>query len=69
MSEVIAEVAGVGGNITDLTTRLSGELYLLVAEIALPAGVDDAALASGIAAAAQRVGVTASLRPADTDEL
>ncbi|WP_370290377.1 glycine cleavage system protein R [Nocardioides sp.] len=69
VSEVIREVAAVGGNITDLTTRLSGELYLLVAEIALPAGVDDAELASGIAAAAQRVGVTASLRPADTDEL
>ena len=34
------EVARVGGNITDLTTRLAGDLYLLIAEIDLPAGAD-----------------------------
>ena len=44
VSAIAAEVARVGGNITDLTTRLSGELYLLVAEVDLPAGVDADAL-------------------------
>ena len=44
VSSVVGEVAAVGGNITDLTTRLAGELYVLVAEIDLPAGVDVDAL-------------------------
>ena len=29
-------IADVGGNVTDLTTRLTGELYVLVAEVDLP---------------------------------
>ena len=69
VSVVAAEVARVGGNITDLTTRLAGELYLLVAEIDLPAGVDVAAVRSAIAAVAEGLGVGATLRPAETDEL
>ena len=28
------------GNITDLTTRLAGELYVLIAEVDLPSTVD-----------------------------
>ena len=35
VSSIVGEVAKVGGNITDLTTRLSGDLYLLIAEIDL----------------------------------
>ena len=35
VSAVVGELARAGGNITDLTTRLSGELYLLIAEVAL----------------------------------
>ena len=31
-------IADGGGNITDLTTRLSGDLYVLLAEVDLPAG-------------------------------
>lgn len=69
VSAVVAEVARVGGNITDLTTRLSGELYLLVAEIALPADVDVAAVEAAIRDAGERVGVTATLRPSEADEL
>ena len=69
VSEVVGEIAQVGGNITDLTTRLAGELYLLVAEIALPASADTAAVEAAIRAAAARVGVTATLRPSETDEL
>ena len=37
VSAVIGEVAQVGGNVTDLTTRLAGDLYLLIAELDLPA--------------------------------
>ena len=39
-----------GGNITDLTTRLAGGLYLLVAEVDLPDGVDVEALTSALRA-------------------
>ena len=69
VSSVVTEVARVGGNITDLTTRLAGELYLLVAEIDLPASVDVAAVEAAIGAVAADLGVGATLRPAETDDL
>lgn len=69
VSTVVGAVASYGGNITDLTTRLSGALYLLVAELDLPAGADPAAVEAAIRSAAQEVGVTATLRPAEADEL
>ncbi|HWI44233.1 MAG TPA: ACT domain-containing protein [Nocardioides sp.] len=69
VSEVVAEVAAAGGNITDLTTRLAGELYLLVAELDLPAGADLDAVGGAIRAAAERVGVVATLRAVEADEL
>lgn len=69
VSAVVGEVAAVGGNITDLTTRLAGELYLLVAELDLPVDADATAVEAAIRAAAQGVGVTATLRPAEADEL
>jgi glycine cleavage system transcriptional repressor len=69
VSAIADEVARVGGNITDLTTRLAGELYLLVAEIDLPAGTDAAALRAAIGAAASSLGVVATLREAEADEL
>lgn len=69
VSAVVSEIASVGGNITDLTTRLSGDLYLLVAELDLPAGTDAAGVEGSIRAAAERVGVTATLRPVEADEL
>jgi len=69
VSTVVAEVARVGGNVTDLSTRLVGELYLLVAELDLPLDRDPAGLAAAIDAAAEAVGVGATLRAVDTDEL
>lgn len=69
VSAVVGEVAKAGGNITDLTTRLSGDLYLLVAELDLPAGVDAAGVEAAIKAAAQQVGVTATLRAVEADDL
>lgn len=69
VSGVMAAVAGVGGNVTDLTTRLAGELYLLVAEIELPVATDPGALGAAVEAAAGELGVRATLRAAEPDEL
>lgn len=62
-------VAGAGGNITDLTTRLAGGLYVLLAEVDLPVGADAAALEAQIAQAADVLGVDVTFRAVDRDEL
>ncbi len=69
VSAVVAVIAGVGGNITDLTTRLAEDLYLLVAEVDLPAGADAAAVEGELSRVAADLGVGVTLRPVDTDEL
>lgn len=69
VSSIVTRVADVGGNITDLTTRLAGDLYLLVAEIDLPSGVDVDQLQRAISAAAVELGVGATLRAVEADEL
>jgi len=62
-------LAEADGNITDLTTRLVGDLYVLVAEVDLPAGTDVTRLAARVGAVGDRLGVEATLRPADVDVL
>jgi glycine cleavage system transcriptional repressor len=69
VSTLPAVVASAGGNITDLTTRLAGELYVLTAEVDLPAGVDVAALAASLGEVASALGVEVSLRPLESDDL
>ncbi|HET7355449.1 MAG TPA: ACT domain-containing protein [Nocardioidaceae bacterium] len=69
VSAIAADVAAVGGNITDLTTRLAGDLYLLVAEVDLPAGVDATALEASLTRVAAGLGVDVGLRPVESDEL
>lgn len=69
VAELTKAVAAVGGNITDLTTRLSGELYVLAAEVDLPAEVAVEDLQRQIRHTATRLGVEASLRPVERDEL
>jgi glycine cleavage system transcriptional repressor len=64
---VAAAIAGAGGNITDLSTRLGGGLYVLVAEVDLPG--DPGALTSALEAIGTDLGVDAHLRPADADLL
>jgi glycine cleavage system transcriptional repressor len=61
-------LAAAGGNITDLTTRLSGSLYLLVAEVELPPDRVET-VSARLAEAAADLGVDVTLRPADTDVL
>jgi glycine cleavage system transcriptional repressor len=69
VSRVAGEVARVGGNITDLTTRLAGDLYILVAEVDLPAAADLDGLQESLGAAAADLGVGVTLREVESDEL
>ena len=69
VSAVTAEVAAAGGNVTDLTTRLSGELYVVVAEVDLPPSADADALGERLAAVGAELGVHVSLRPVEPDLL
>ncbi|MFI5926188.1 glycine cleavage system protein R [Micromonospora sp. NPDC051543] len=57
-----------GGNVTDLSTRLAGSLYVVLAEVELPAGVVEA-LTERLHRTAAEVGVEVTLRPADPDLL
>ena len=67
---VTSTLAAHGGNITDLSTRLGhGGMYVLVAEVSLPAGVDVVALGAQLSDAGRALGVGVSLRPADSDVL
>ncbi len=69
VSAVTAVVAGVGGNITDLTTRLAGTLYVVLADVFLPPGVDVESLTQQLLDVAAELGVDVSLRVADNDDV
>ncbi len=69
VSAVAAKVAAVGGNITDLGSRLAGDLYVLTAEVDLPASTDVDVLRGSLAAVAHDLGVGATLRPVESDDL
>lgn len=69
VSSITRVVASYGGNITDLTTRLAGGLYVLVAEVDLPEDADVDSLSRALTEVAHELGVGASLRPAETDVL
>ena len=70
VSSVVGEVAAVGGNITDLTTRLVGR-PLPAGRRDRPAGRRPTSRRSrpSIKAAAAALGVGATLRPAEADDL
>lgn len=69
VSAVTAEVARAGGNITDLTTRLAGGLYVLTAECDFPPDADVAGVEAAIKDVAAALGVGATLRLVESDEL
>lgn len=69
VSAVTRVLADAGGNVTDLTTRLAGELYVLVAEVDLPAATDLVALGGHLSEVADALGVDVTLRPQDADLL
>ena len=61
-------VSAAGGNITDLTTRLAGPLYVIVAEVDLdPARADG--LAEQLAVAAAELAVDVTMRRAESEIL
>jgi glycine cleavage system transcriptional repressor len=66
LASVIAEA---GGNITDLTTRLLGTLYVLLAEVDLPRSADVEALQARLAEVSAELGVDTSMRLIENDEL
>ena len=69
VSAVTSVVAAADGNITDLSTRLTGDLYVLLAEVELPPAVDVAALAERLQDTGRELGVDVTLRELDADEL
>jgi glycine cleavage system transcriptional repressor len=68
VAAVTRVLARAGGNITDLSTRLVGPLYTLVAEVDLPAGVADRVTAE-LAETAAELGVEVTVRPGEMDIL
>jgi glycine cleavage system transcriptional repressor len=62
-------VASVGGTITDLTTRLVGSLYVLTAEVEIPAGAELGMLQRALEITAEELGVGVTLRAAESDDL
>jgi glycine cleavage system transcriptional repressor len=69
VARLAGAIAAAGGNITDLTTRLTGDLYVLVAEVDLPPGADVSALRAALAATSRELGVDTTLRQVENDDL
>jgi glycine cleavage system transcriptional repressor len=69
VARLVGVVAEAGANVTDLTTRLSGDLYVLLAEVALPGDADAAALQDRLAGVATELGVEVTLRLLENDDL
>ena len=61
--------ASVGGNVTDLSTRLTADLYVLTAEVDLPSETDLDTLRRRLASVAGELHVEASLSRLESDLL
>jgi glycine cleavage system transcriptional repressor len=70
---ITALLAEAGVNVTDLTTRIIGDVdrpvYAMVLEVTLPAGVQPEDVARRLDEAAGRLGVECSLHPSEADIL
>jgi len=62
-------IADAGGNITDLSTRLSGPLYVLLAEVDIPRSIDIEALQNRLADVSAELGVDCTMRLLENDQL
>jgi glycine cleavage system transcriptional repressor len=69
VARIVGVVAQADGNVTDLSTRLAGGLYVLIAECDFPESANMEAVHAGITQAANELGVAASLRAVESDEL
>ncbi len=68
VAAVTRVVAEAGGNITDLTTRLTGPLYVLIAEVDLPPSAASS-LEGELSRVADEIGVDVTLRRAESEIL
>jgi glycine cleavage system transcriptional repressor len=62
-------IAEAGGNITDLRTRISGTLYVLLAEVDIPQTTNVEALQARLAEVAAELGVDCTMRLLENDQL
>jgi glycine cleavage system transcriptional repressor len=69
VARLASVIAQAGGNITDLSTRLSGPLYVLLAEVDLPRSADVATLQARLREVSTELGVDTSMRLIENDEL
>ncbi|MBB6345047.1 glycine cleavage system protein R [Nonomuraea muscovyensis] len=69
ISAISAELAAVGGHITGMSTRLTGRLYVLIADVELPEEVDVADLAGRLAAVGSGLDSEITLRRVESHVL
>ncbi|GAA2211270.1 amino acid-binding protein [Nonomuraea monospora] len=69
ISAISAVLAADGGNITGMSTRLTGRLYVLIADVELPKQVDVAALMRRLAAVGATLDSDITFRPVEPDLL
>ena len=69
VAAVTRVLADAGVNVTDLQTRLARELYVMIIDAAVPAGLALEELDRRLRAVADEQGVTITVRPADADVL
>jgi glycine cleavage system transcriptional repressor len=69
VATVTTVVADAGGNITDLTTRLAGDLYVMTAEIELATDADVEELTARLSEVGAGLGVGVGLRASEADVL
>jgi glycine cleavage system transcriptional repressor len=67
VSEITGVVASAGGNITDLSTRLTGGLYVLVAEVDLPDASDVDSLRTRLTRVSEALAVETTFTVLDSD--
>jgi glycine cleavage system transcriptional repressor len=71
LASVTGGLAAAGVNVCDLRTRLveDDEVYVMIVDVAVPPGLDEAALEAALQAVAQHEGVDVTLHAADVDVL
>ena len=69
VARLAAVIAEAGGNITDLTTRLSGNLYVLLAEVDIPQATNIEALEARLTEVSAQLGVDCAMRLLENDQL
>lgn len=68
VAAVTRALADAGGNITDLSTRLAGPLYVLIAEVELPKDAADG-VSARLVEVSEQLGVDVTLRRTEADLL